>query len=143
MSRNQPLQGPVRFGLILAGTVPAAACLYKIQLCSWPDQFLGSIPCYPNVPLALSFLFLLIGTGDPQRAQAMADGSWGSQVCGFDLYSNGGGMRTSLNLQHWTGIQTKINKLPPFQTLSSASFPLFSHSYNFPLEFLQSKQRKA
>jgi hypothetical protein len=44
----------VRFGLILAGTVPAAAWLYKIQLCSRQDQFLRSIPCYPNMPLVSS-----------------------------------------------------------------------------------------
>jgi len=43
--------GPVRLGLILDGTVPGAVLTYKIELRSWPDQFLGLIPCYPNVPL--------------------------------------------------------------------------------------------
>jgi len=33
--------GPVRLGLILDGTVPGAVLTYKIELRSWPDQFLG------------------------------------------------------------------------------------------------------
>jgi hypothetical protein len=42
------------FWLNLAGTVSDAAWLYKIQLYSRLDQFLGSIPCYPNMPLVSS-----------------------------------------------------------------------------------------
>jgi len=88
--------GPVRFGLILAETISAAACLYKIQLCSWPDQIPRLYSMLSERALSVILSFPPHRNGRPSACSGYGGWVMGPARSVTSIYSrNGGVMRTS------------------------------------------------